>query len=596
MAIAQNQKIQMAKRNSSESSSGGRRSGRSNAGKSFSGKGKSTDRPYKKSDKSDSRTSGRGERSSSGPREERPYKKFDRNSSSKPSFRKPGENSDSSNRPFSSAPRGGGSSSDRPYKKFDKPFGKSTRRDENSSSEQREPKSFGSRNSEKPPYKKFDKPFDKKGREDNNSEKRGSRSFGSSSRSSSERPYKKFDKPFDRSGRDDNASEKRAPRSFGSSKSSTDRPFKKSDKAFDRPSREESASGKRIPRSFDSDKPKFDRPGKADDSLKKRPGGFSSTEKPYKKFDKPQERSSGSNEETPEGEETGRKSRGASFGLPYKREYDKPTSRKEENSEGGEKPFIYPRKFSKTSSKTVAPNLDTDIIRLNKYIANSGMCSRREADEYIRMGLVSVNGTVVTELGYKVKRSDEVRYEDRVLKAEKPVYILMNKPKGYITTTKDPQERNTVMHILEGKVKERIYPVGRLDRNTTGLLLLTNDGDLADKLMHPSYKAKKIYKVELDRPLTKSDFKKIQDGVFLEEGRAVVDDVAIVGDDGKTIGIEIHIGWNRVIRRIFEALGYDVVKLDRSVYAGLDKKELPRGHWRPLTTEEIVMLKHYKSK
>jgi 23S rRNA pseudouridine2605 synthase len=209
------------------------------------------------------------------------------------------------------------------------------------------------------------------------------------------------------------------------------------------------------------------------------------------------------------------------------------------------------------------------------------------------MGLISVNGETITELGYKVNRSDEVRYESKLLKAEKPVYVLMNKPKGYLTTTDDPQERATVMHILGGAVKERIYPVGRLDRNTTGLLLLTNDGDLADKLMHPSYNVKKIYKVELDRPLSKGDLQKILDGVRLEEGKAMVDDLAIL-DDGKTVGLEIHIGWNRVVRRIFESLDYQVTKLDRSVYAGLDKKDLARGHWRFLTKEEVVHLKHFK--
>lgn len=210
------------------------------------------------------------------------------------------------------------------------------------------------------------------------------------------------------------------------------------------------------------------------------------------------------------------------------------------------------------------------------------------------MGLISVNGKTITELGYKVNPGDEVRHENKILKAEKPVYILLNKPKGYLTTTEDPQERNTVMHIIGNAVKERIYPVGRLDRNTTGLLLLTNDGDLADKLMHPSYNVKKIYKVELDRPITKADAQKIMDGVRLEEGVASVDDFAIISEDGKTVGIELHIGWNRVVRRIFESLNYEVVRLDRSVYAGLDKKDLGRGHWRFLTKEELVHLKHFK--
>jgi len=210
------------------------------------------------------------------------------------------------------------------------------------------------------------------------------------------------------------------------------------------------------------------------------------------------------------------------------------------------------------------------------------------------MGLITVNGKSITELGYKVKPTDDIRYEGKKLTAEKMVYILINKPKGYITTTDDPQERKTVMQLIEGACKERIYPVGRLDRNTSGLLLLTNDGELTDKLTHPSYNVKKIYKAELDKPLTKADFQKIRDGVELEEGVAMIDDLAVISEDNKTIGIEIHIGWNRVIRRIFEVLGYDVIKLDRSVYAGLDKKDLSRGHWRFLRQDEVVRLKHFQ--
>jgi 23S rRNA pseudouridine2605 synthase len=250
--------------------------------------------------------------------------------------------------------------------------------------------------------------------------------------------------------------------------------------------------------------------------------------------------------------------------------------------------------FSQQKEEIKESSEGSDKVRLNKYISNSGVCSRREADELIKMGLVTVNGTVVTEMGHKVNRKDVIKYDGKTLRAEKPVYILLNKPKGFLTTTKDPQERNTVMQIIAGSVKERVYPVGRLDRNTTGLLLLTNDGELTDKLSHPSYGVKKIYKVELDKPLTKTDFQKILDGIVLEEGRAMVDDLAIVSDDGKTVGIELHIGWNRVIRRIFERLEYQVVKLDRSVFTGLDKKDLSRGHWRYLTNEEVVRLKHYK--
>ncbi len=238
------------------------------------------------------------------------------------------------------------------------------------------------------------------------------------------------------------------------------------------------------------------------------------------------------------------------------------------------------------------PKNPDGLIRLNKFIANSGVGSRRDADELIKMGVITVNGVTVTAMGHKVKPTDEVRHEGKKLSAEKPVYILLNKPKGFITTTEDPEERKTVMSLVASATKSRIYPVGRLDRNTTGLLLLTNDGDLADKLTHPSYNAKKVYKVELDRPLSKGDFEKIQEGVHLEEGKAIVDDVAIVSDDKKTVGIELHIGWNRIVRRIFEALGYEVVKLDRVVYAGLDKKDLPRGGWRFLKPEEVINLKH----
>lgn len=234
------------------------------------------------------------------------------------------------------------------------------------------------------------------------------------------------------------------------------------------------------------------------------------------------------------------------------------------------------------------------LTRLNKHIANSGMGSRREADEMIKKGLISVNGVTITEMGFKVKQGDVVRYEDKVLKAEKPVYVLLNKPKGFITTTADPQERKTVMNLVATACKERLYPVGRLDRNTTGLLLLTNDGDLAAKLTHPSYNTKKIYKVELDKPLTKADLQKIQDGVRLEEGKAIVDDVAYVSDNKKEVGIELHIGWNRIVRRIFESLEYQVVKLDRVIFAGLDKKDLPRGEWRFLKPEEVIRLKHFK--
>ena len=253
-----------------------------------------------------------------------------------------------------------------------------------------------------------------------------------------------------------------------------------------------------------------------------------------------------------------------------------------------------PAKFvSYKTKKEITEKPKDGLIRLNKFISNSGVCSRREADELIKMGLISVNGQVITEMGYKVKLTDDVRHEKKKLQAEKPVYILMNKPKGFITTTDDPQERKTVMHLISGVVKERVYPVGRLDRNTTGLLLLTNDGELAERLTHPSYKAKKIYRVELDKNLGKGDFDKIVEGIRFEEGKAMVDDLAYVDDSKNIVGIEIHIGWNRIVRRIFEALGYEVLKLDRVVYAGLDKKNIGRGEWRFLRQDEVTKLKHF---
>jgi 23S rRNA pseudouridine2605 synthase len=274
---------------------------------------------------------------------------------------------------------------------------------------------------------------------------------------------------------------------------------------------------------------------------------------------------------------------------------DKVTPHRGRSKSFGAPSFGRPKKFSSAKTRDVMTEKPKDgLIRLNKYISNSGVCSRREADELIKMGLISVNGQVITEMGFKVKPTDDVRHEAKRLTAEKPVYVLLNKPKGFITTTDDPQERKTVMHLIGNAVKERIYPVGRLDRNTTGLLLLTNDGELADRLTHPSYKAKKIYRVELDKDLTKADFDKILEGIRFEEGKAIVDDLAYVDNEKNIVGIEIHIGWNRIVRRIFEALGYEVVKLDRVVYAGLDKKNIGRGEWRFLKQDEVTKLKHFK--
>lgn len=238
-------------------------------------------------------------------------------------------------------------------------------------------------------------------------------------------------------------------------------------------------------------------------------------------------------------------------------------------------------------------NTDPDApIRLNKYLANAGVCSRREADEFITAGVVSVNGQVVTELGTKVKQSDEVKFHDQLISIEKKVYVLLNKPKDYVTTSEDPQNRKTVMDLVRNACKERIYPVGRLDRNTTGVLLFTNDGELASKLTHPKYLKKKIYHVYTDKNVTAADMRQIAEGITLEDGDIRADAIDYASPtDKKQVGIEIHSGKNRIVRRIFESLGYRVVKLDRVFFAGLTKKNLRRGDWRYLTEQEVNMLR-----
>ena len=231
-------------------------------------------------------------------------------------------------------------------------------------------------------------------------------------------------------------------------------------------------------------------------------------------------------------------------------------------------------------------------IRLNKFLANSGVCSRREADEFITAGVVSVNGEIVTELGTKIKRTDEVKFHDEPVSVERKVYVLLNKPKDCVTTSDDPQERKTVMHCVKDACKERIYPVGRLDRNTTGVLLLTNDGDMASKLTHPKFLKKKIYHVYCDKNVTKADLDQIAAGITLDDGEIHADAISYASEtDKKQVGIEIHSGKNRIVRRIFESLGYKVVKLDRVYFAGLTKKGLKRGDWRFLTEMEVNMLR-----
>ncbi len=269
------------------------------------------------------------------------------------------------------------------------------------------------------------------------------------------------------------------------------------------------------------------------------------------------------------------------------RKYERPDASDRRSSKQGGNPNARPEKSALKGVKK-----EIELIRLNRFIANSGVCSRRDADEHIKNGLISVNGHIVTDMGTKVSYDDDVRFKNKRLSAEKKVYILMNKPKDYVTTVEDPHAEHTVLELIGDTCAERVYPVGRLDKATTGVLLLTNDGDLAGKLTHPKYKRKKIYHVFLDNPVTKNDLFKLTEGVELDGMTIVADAVSYADPDDKSqIGIELHSGQNRVIRRMFETLGYRVKKLDRVYFAGLTKKNVQRGKWRYLNDKEVTMLK-----
>ena len=272
--------------------------------------------------------------------------------------------------------------------------------------------------------------------------------------------------------------------------------------------------------------------------------------------------------------------------LKFKKGAFKKWDEKEEKEERT-KNFVQKRRLQK-----IEKDIQKETIRLNKYIANSGICSRRQADDLIKQGLVTVNGKVVMEMGYQVQKTDKVSFDGQNLTPEKPVYVLLNKPKGYISTTNDEKARKTVVDLTANASPYRIFPVGRLDRSTTGVILLTNDGHLTKKLTHPSFQVKKIYHVVLDRKLSVEDMKAIAEGIRLEEGVAQVDQISFIeGKPKNEVGIEIHIGWNRIIRRIFQRLGYEVEALDRVMFAGLTKKNIKRGHWRILTDLEVNNLK-----
>lgn len=272
----------------------------------------------------------------------------------------------------------------------------------------------------------------------------------------------------------------------------------------------------------------------------------------------------------------------------------KPSSNSSTNSSKDKNFRIHPHKLKnyKIKSTTSKPKVESDEIRLNKYISNSGICSRREADKYIKSGSATVNGKIITEMGFKVQPDDEVRFDGALISPETKRYVLLNKPKNFITTMDDERGRKTVMELVQTATKERIYPVGRLDRGTTGLLLFTNDGEMAKKLTHPKHQVKKLYQVTLDKKLSMSDLQKIEANFVLDGKMVFVDKISYIENKPKTeIGIEIHSGRNRIVRRIFENFGYKVIKLDRVIFAGLNKKNLSRGVWRHLTQLEISTLK-----
>ena len=409
------------------------------------------------------------------------------------------------------------------------------------------------------------------------------RSFGSDDKKTHDRPYKKTygsddKKPFKKDFGD------KPRRTFGSDdKKLVDKPYKKSFEADDKKPFKKDFTDK--PRkNYDSDEKKsFDKPYKKSfegDDKKPFKKDFGD-KKPFSKKPFAKDSSKPQRKHKPHGDELLEQNKRVKFddftdGKAFTKTFKKTD---DENS------------FTKSNSSTKrnAENKD-GLIRLNKYLSNAGIASRRDADTLIASGVVKVNGVPITEMGYKVKPGDTVTYGDSKIKSERKVYLLLNKPKDYITTTDDPQERHTVMELIAGACKERLYPVGRLDRNTTGLLLFTNDGELTDKLTHPKHNVKKVYHVTLNKGLKPADFTAITEGIKLEDGLVKADDLAFVGEGKKDVGIEIHSGKNRIVRRIFEHLGYEVEKLDRVVFAGLTKKDLPRSKHRFLTGKEINFL------
>lgn len=396
---------------------------------------------------------------------------------------------------------------------------------------------------------------------------------------------KRENKPVFERFRDDSR-----PSDFGTSKNrnSSDKPaFKKrKDEGDERPSPSDRKNDKpKTPNSFrDNKKPFTDKP-----SFKKK---WDTEKKPFSDRGNNTPRSFGKKSFSDKPAFV-RKSDGAQTDELNESDFEYGTEKPRFTANSG-KPYKKAA-LSKKKSGTSTPQRETDdgSTRLNKYLSNAGICSRREADDLIASGVVQVNGKTITEMGYRVKPTDIVKYGGQTLKKERLVYLILNKPKDYVTTMDDPQQRRTVLELVQDACRERIYPVGRLDRATTGLLMFTNDGDLTKKLTHPRYGVRKIYHVELDKPLKRVDLDKISEGIELEDGPIKVDEVTYVGDgaDKTQVGVEIHSGKNRIVRRIFEHMGYNVRKLDRVMFGSLTKKDLPRGRWRLLSEAEVGMLK-----
>ncbi|MBK9639112.1 MAG: RNA-binding S4 domain-containing protein [Bacteroidetes bacterium] len=504
-------------------------------GRSSSGDGEK--RPYQRREESgESRAPFTRGRSSSGDGEKRPYKRRDDSGESRAPFTRGRSSSgDGEKRPYQRREEGGNTE-------------RSSERGERSPDSYRDSRGRSdSRDGEKRPYQ----------RRDDSGESRAPFTRGrSDSNDGEKRPYKRRDEngesraPFTRGRSDSHDGEKRPYQrreESGESRAPFTRGRSDSRDGEKRPYQKREESNDRGPVSYRDSSERSDRPAKRRDK-----SGPPSREDRHSRFE---EKSS------------------------YR---DRPSYGKSGGRRGA------PRKRSASTGDDL-----TGEIRLNRFIGMAGICSRREADDLITAGVISVNGQVATELGMKVKPGDDIRYNGERIRNEKHVYLLLNKPKDYITTSDDPNDRKTVMELIAGACPERVYPVGRLDRNTVGLLLFTNDGDLARHLTHPSSRVKKIYQAELDKNFKVSDARRLQEGVELEDGVSSVDEISIgnAKDDKKVVGVELHSGKNRIVRRMFEALGYDVVKLDRVGFAGLTKKDLPRGRWRMLDEREVGFLK-----